>query len=169
MLLSAVFKCGCDVVSQCQFMPPKWKSKLKDLCRRRWKTHRHRHTHAIFYLYIFVSLFFASKCDLYEKSQQQAARPGPAVCVWNILQRLSFLNSISQTQVAIVVAVVVAVASCRCMEGFVCRCDVETSRCINKRFRPLCRQEEHGAEQEQEQEQLLRRRARRPHRRCVFY
>lgn len=61
-------KCGCDVVSQCQFMPPKWKSKLKDLCRRHTTTlthtHTRGHTHILF-------IFFTRKCDLYEKSQQQ--------------------------------------------------------------------------------------------------
>lgn len=43
-----------------------------------------------------IYIFSPAECDLYEKSQQQAFSAFGSMCVWNILQRLSFLNSISR-------------------------------------------------------------------------
>lgn len=102
MLSSVVFKCGsccesgrrsrrwrrrrrwrwrrrqlrlrCRRTRQCQFMPPKWKSKLKDLCTRCGTCvcvcMRHirytRHTHTHIYAHVLFIIFFVGKCDLYE-------------------------------------------------------------------------------------------------------
>lgn len=202
MLLSAVFKCGCHVVSQCQFM---YAAKVKIQTERFMPgTHIHVlnaprlmpqtpypiHFNMLAIHTYIIYIFSPAKCDLYEKSQQQAFSAFGSMCVWNISQRLSFLNSISrrskpeprlsqkqiqsqshmriQFQMHSEVQMPMAMSlSMRWRWRW--RSDVEASRCINKRFRPLCIQrwlrggpgvriwgdDCHGA--------------RRPHRRCVFY